>query len=263
MAFDNETKVLEWRALLADGKKRLADQALNKLISSNDGLVYKVARRELKGRAAIEANLEEAVQEGRIGLLRAIQDFDSTKGRFTTFAGIWIRHHVQTCMAQQNDHELRRQAKMTPDMAKACNKIRLLEGREPTHEDLGVTREQWEAWHERPDLISVDATVQVNGTHDRTEVEGLDLCDAESSHSVQAYETRMISEQGLGARIEAAFEKLSPRNREITRALFLDGEPVGSIAKRFDISTDRVEWLRPVLRKRLAAALDSTSKRAA
>lgn len=252
--FKNEEKIQELRALREAGHKRQADRLLNAMIQENDGLVHKVARRELKGKAQNEDNLEEAVQEGRIGLLRAIEDYDATKGGFTTYACWWIRHHVQTCASKQGDFERHRAGRMPVEVAKKCNKIRLLEGREPTHEDVGVSREEWDAWHDRSFVVSLQDT-------QGDEVDGERLEDVTPDTRINPED--VAADAQLRRRIEAAMATMSPRNRDLTRVLFVEGATLEEAAAQFSISFQRVQQIRPVLDGRLRKAIRAQERKGA
>lgn len=246
--FKNEERIAEWRRLKAEGKTREAERLRNDLIVSNDGLVYKVARRELKAKAQNEDNLEEAAQEGRIGLLRAIEDYDETKGGFTTYACFWIRHHVQTCAQKQGDFERHRAGRMPAEVAKACNKIRLLQGREPTHEDVGVTREEWDAWHERSFVVSLQ-----DAAGHGEESDGERLEDVTPDTRINPED--VATDAQLRQRIDDAMATMSPRNRDLTRALFVEGLSLTEAAAQFGISDERVRQLRPILDGRLRKSI--------
>lgn len=250
--FENETEIEKWRALRDAGKKRQAEQALGALIAKNDGLVYKVVRRELKGRASNPDNLEEAAQEGRIGLLRAIQDFDTSKGGFTTYACFWIRHHVQTCMQKQGDFERHRAGRMPREIAKACNKIRLLTGREPTHEDVGVTREAWDGWLGRTFVMSLQ---EPQGEAGGDYLEDI-LADTRENAEDVATNTQ------LRRRIEEAMTTMSPRNRDLTKALFIDGDTVEECATKFNVCEQRISQIRPILDGKLRKAVRLQGRKA-
>lgn len=246
--YANEERIEELRKLRAEGKARQAERLLNDLIVSNDGLVYKVARRELKAKAQNEDNLEEAAQEGRIGLLRAIEDYDASKGGFTTYACFWIRHHVQTCAQKQGDFERHRAGRMPAEVAKKCNKIRLLEGREPTHEDVGVTREEWDAWHERSFVVSLQDAASHGDDSDGERLEDVTADTRVNPEDV-------ATDAKLRQRIDDAMAVMSPRNRDLTRALFVDGMSLAEAAEEFGISAERVRQLRPILDGRLRKSI--------
>ncbi len=250
---DNPGLVAKWRQAEVEGKKKLASLLLNQLVSDNLNLVRRVARRTLKASSRNPDNLEEAVQEGCIGLVHAVKIFDPSRGSFATVACFWIRHHVQTCMQKQGDFEKVRQAKMPAAVAQECNKIRTLTGREPSYEDVGVTPEQWDRWMDRSFVVSMQERCSAGSEADT--VEDTIACEREGAEE-------QIAERRLSERIEEALATMSPRNRELTREIFIQGKKAAEVAAKFGISEVRVGQLRPVLERRLREAVEATGRAA-
>lgn len=241
---------------------RRAQRILNELVASNRLLVKKVARRTLGHRAAIPANLEEAIQEGSMGLVRAIEAFDVSRGKFSTWASFQIRHYVQTCMHKQEDFAKQRSACMPPKVAKAVNKFRLLNGREPKPEEITyktqageekrVTQGEWDRWADVTYTTSLDAGArnQETGEHETTG----DLRSDAIADPKENPET-VVGNLHLSEKLATAMSEMSPRNRELTRALFIEGRNYPDVAKQFDLCPQRVHQLKGVLEKRLRAVL--------
>lgn len=111
------------------------ENAQTRLIESNLRLVISVARRYVRPGMP----LEDLVQEGAIGLIRAIRNFDVTRGlRFSTYAIHWIRQSVgraadaQTNMIRLPNHAIDSLRKIE----RARNELRALMGKEPTEEQI-------------------------------------------------------------------------------------------------------------------------------
>ena len=121
-------KELEWIA--EDGKR-----AKNHLLEANLRLVVSLAKR-YTGRGMLFLDL---IQEGNLGLIRAVEKFDYTKGyKFSTYATWWIRQAITRAMADQA-----RTIRIPVHMVEVINKLARVQrqmlqdlGREPTPEEL-------------------------------------------------------------------------------------------------------------------------------
>ena len=122
----------DMQLVVADGRR-----AKNHLLEANLRLVVSLAKR-YTGRGMLFLDL---IQEGNLGLIRAVEKFDYTKGfKFSTYATWWIRQAITRAMADQA-----RTIRIPVHMVEVINKLARVQrqmlqdlGREPTPEELGT-----------------------------------------------------------------------------------------------------------------------------
>ena len=114
---------------------RAASDARNDFVKANLRLVVSIARRFNHGRMA----LADLIQEGNLGLLKAVERYDYRRGfRFSTYASWWIRHAISRALADKG-REVRLPVHMLDAqhrLAKARRQLTGELGRQPTSEEL-------------------------------------------------------------------------------------------------------------------------------
>lgn len=230
--------------------RRAADRVTAEFVQSNLRIVVTFARR-FRG-----LPLADLIQEGNIGLLRAVDKFDHRRGlRFSTYAAWWIRHSLNRALADQSKM-IRYPVHLAGTiqaLRRARDKAYRESGREPTAEELaastGLPLEQIErALEVVPQPISLDAPAGSNA-----EREGNDLvdfiADPDADRADESAEGRELQ-----ASATALLQELPEREAEVIRMRFgLGGHrqrTLEEVGARLSLSRERARQLeRDALRK--------------
>jgi len=249
-----------WPLLTASEEVELAKriergdlQAKERMINSNLRLVVHNARRY----SGHGVSLGDLVQEGVIGLNRAVEKFDWRKGfKFSTYATWWIRQSCQRAVANQAKtiripvHVDERRKKL----ARVRQRFEVTHGREPTLEELAEAAGM-PLQHAQEALEAVEASVSLNQPVGNDDAElGELFADPES---VDPEAVAVDALRGLAVR--RALEKLPDRQRRIVELRFgFDGEPLAleAIGHELGITRERVRQLERDALERLARELD-------
>jgi RNA polymerase primary sigma factor len=239
---------------LAKRIERGDQEAKERMINSNLRLVVHIARRYTGHRVA----LGDLIQEGIIGLNRAVQKFDWRRGfKFSTYATWWIRQACQRAIANQSKtiripvHIDERRNKL----ARVRQRFEIAHGREPELEELAEAA-GLSVQHAREALEAVDASVSLNKLVGDDNVELGDLfADQES---VDPQTAALDTVRGLAVR--KAVETLPERERRIVELRFgFDGDvqSLEAIGRELGITRERVRQLEAEAFAKLERALES------
>jgi len=126
----------DWMSRIRRATRSAAD-ARNEFVEANLRLVVSIARRFNHGRMG----LADLIQEGNIGLMKAVERYDYRRGfRFSTYASWWIRHAISRALADKG-REVRLPVHMIDAqhrLAKARRELSAKLGRHPTVEELSA-----------------------------------------------------------------------------------------------------------------------------
>jgi RNA polymerase primary sigma factor len=229
-------------------------QAKERMINSNLRLVVHNAKR-YTGRGV---SLGDLVQEGIIGLNRAVEKFDWRRGfKFSTYATWWIRQACQRAVANQSKtiripvHVDERRTKL----ARVRQRFEAAQGREPTLEELAEAAGM-SLRHAQEALEAVEASTSLNQRVGDDDGELGDLfADPESvdPESVALDALRSVA-------VRQALAKLTERERRIVELRFgFDGEVMSleAIGRELGLTRERVRQLEREALERLAGELEN------
>jgi RNA polymerase sigma factor (sigma-70 family) len=149
---------------------READEARRRFIQSNLRLVVSIAKRY----QTPSMSLLDLIQEGNLGLMRAVEKFDHRKGfKFSTYATWWIRQAIGRGIADKG-RTIRLPSHLMDTLAtlsRSSSGLLKSLGREPTaaelSEDTGIALDKVEAaLRAAPDLVSLSASIGEEGDHE-------------------------------------------------------------------------------------------------
>ncbi len=229
---------------------RQGDQrALDRLVCANLRFVVSVAKQyQNQG-----LSLPDLINEGNVGLIKAAQKFDETRGfKFISYAVWWIRQSILQALAEQS-----RIVRLPLNQVGSLNKINKAIGqfeqkfqRKPSPEELSELL--------NIDVDKISESVSVNGRHTSLDAPFSDsednslmdvLTDADAPNTDSS-----LNQESLSVEVERALSQLSPRERDILKMFFgIGGQEMTleEIALKFDLTRERVRQIKEKAIRRL------------
>ncbi len=227
------------------------EEAKRKLIESNLRLVVAFAKRYL-GKTSM--SFSDLIQEGNLGLIRAVERFDYHRGlKFSTYGTWWIRQAISRAIADQA-----RTIRIPVHMVETINKLARVTrqlwqklGREPTESEIAQAMGMSEDKIGEIRRIALEPTSLETPTGEEGDSEFYDFVVDENAKSPSDNVVQMM----LKEQLLAVIETLTPREQKVIRLRYGldDAHPrtLEEVGKEFNVTRERIRQIEAKALKKL------------
>jgi RNA polymerase primary sigma factor len=253
------TKSREFKKFLSDVATSYdrAQAAKNEFVKANLRLVVSIARRFNYGRMP----LADLIQEGNIGLIKAVERYDYRRGyRFSTYASWWIRHAISRALADKG-RAVRLPVHMIDAyhrVAKSKRELSAKLGRQPTSEEIGEVTGIAAAKIEKMRTFLLDQSFSLDRTV--SDEDGRKFIDFIQDPNAENRTTADdMVDDAMTSEVRAQLDTLKPIEADILRQRFgLDTDKeltLKEIGEKYNLSRERIRQLQEQALSKMRRAL--------
>ena len=218
--------------------------AKNEFVKANLRLVVSIARRFNHGRMA----LSDLIQEGNIGLMKAVERYDYRRGyRFSTYASWWIRHAISRALADKG-----RAVRLPVHMIDAYHRVAKSKreltgklGRQPTSEEVGEATGIAAVKIEKMRTFLLDQSFSLDRTV--SDDDGRKFIDFIADPNAEVEPTERLTDEATTVEMRRLLHELKPIEADILRRRFgLDNDQeltLKEIGEKYNLSRERIRQL--------------------